>query len=309
VTTQNRLFLIGVLIVLGAGWGATIPLTKLAVSTGHGHFGLIFWQLFIGAVLMACISLLRRQGLPLGMAQFKTYLVIALIGTVIPNSASYQAIANLPAGVMSILLSLIPMMSFPIALAFGLDRFGLRRFMGLWVGLAGVALLVFPEASLPDRAAIWWVPVAMLAGLCYAFEGNYVARWGTSGLDAIEVLFGASVLGALVLLPMALGSGQWINPLIPFGIAEWSLIASSLIHVLVYAGYVWLVGRAGPVFAVQVSYLVTGFGFAWAILLLNESYSPYIWAALGLMFVGLFLVQPRTKAALAPDAAMGDTGR
>ncbi len=108
---------------------------------------------------------------------------------------------------------------------------------------------------------------------------------------------------------MALGSGQWINPVIPFGIAEWSLIASSLIHVLVYAGYVWLVGRAGPVFAVQVSYLVTGFGFGWAILLLNESYSSYIWAALGLMFVGLFLVQPRPKAALAPDAAMGDTGR
>ena len=97
--------------------------------------------------------------------------------------------------------------------------------------------------------------------------------------------------------------------MIPFGIAEWSLIASSLIHVLVYAGYVWLVGRAGPVFAVQVSYLVTGFGFAWAILLLNESFSPFIWAALGLVFVGLFLVQPRLKAALAPDAAMGDTGR
>ena len=115
-------------------------------------------------------------------------------------------------------------------------------------------------------------------------------------------------MAALIALPLALGSGQWINPFIPYGVAEWALIASSLIHVLVYAGYVWLVGRAGPVFAVQVSYLVTGFGVIWSLIVLNESYSPYIWMALALMFAGLFLVQPRPKAILAPAKPMGDNG-
>jgi drug/metabolite transporter (DMT)-like permease len=175
--------------------------------------------------------------------------------------------------VLSILLSLIPMMAFPIALGLGLERFSLRRLTGLGLGLMGVALLVLPQASLPDAAMVVWVPVAMVAALCYAFEGNYVARWGTAGLDPVQVLLGASTMGAIIVLPLMLLSGQWISPLAPIGPAEAALILSSTVHVLVYTGFVWLVGRAGSVFAVQVSYLVTGFGVIWAMLLLGERYA------------------------------------
>ena len=47
-----------------------------------------------------------------------------------------------------------------------------------------------------------------------------------------------------------------------------ALVSASVVHVLVYATYVWLVGQAGAVFTAQVSYLVTGFGLLWAWLLL-----------------------------------------
>ena len=53
---------------------------------------------------------------------------------------------------------------------------------------------------------------------------------------------------------------------------------------------------------------VTGFGVLWAMLLLGESYSHWIWAAMGLMLIGLFLVQPRPRAALVPASQFGDTG-
>lgn len=33
------------LILMGAGWGATQPLSKIAVSEGYRHFGIIVWQL------------------------------------------------------------------------------------------------------------------------------------------------------------------------------------------------------------------------------------------------------------------------
>ena len=56
-----------------------------------------------------------------------------------------------------------------------------------------------------------------------------------------------------------------------------------------------MVGRAGAVFSSQVSYLVTGFGVFWAMLLLGEGYLPYIWAALGMILFGLFLVQPKAN--------------
>lgn len=305
VARREALGLFALLALLGAGWGITQPLTKIAVSTGHGHFGLIFWQLVIGAVLMAAIAMITGRRLPLSRAALRVYVMIALIGTVLPNTASYQAAVHLPSGVLSILLSLIPMMAFPIALGLGLERFSLRRLTGLGLGLMGVALLVLPQASLPDAAMVVWVPVAMVAALCYAFEGNYVARWGTAGLDPVQVLLGASTMGAIIVLPLMLLSGQWISPLAPIGPAEAALILSSTVHVLVYTGFVWLVGRAGSVFAVQVSYLVTGFGVIWAMLLLGERYAPMIWAAMAMMMAGMALVQPRPKAVLAPLPGIG----
>ena len=172
----------------------------------------------------------------------------------------------------------------------------MKRLLGLALGLCGVSLIVLPDASLPDKALVGWVFVALIAPLCYAFEGNLVARFGLAGLTPVQALFGASVLGAVAAAPMALSTGQWINPIVPFGAAEWAHLASSLLHAIVYTTYVWLVSRAGSTFAVQVSYLVTGFGVIWAILLLGEGYSAYIWAALCLVFVGMALVQPRPQA-------------
>lgn len=296
-----------VLVVAGMGWGLSQPLSKIAVSTGHRHFGLIFWQCAIGAGVMAAVSAAQGRALPRHRGALFTYVAIALLGTVIPNSAFYKAIAHLPAGVMSIVISLIPMMAFPIALWLGLERFALRRLGGLLAGLAGVLLLVMPEASLPDRSMLVWIPLALVGPLFYAFEGNYVARFGTAGVDAIRVLYGASLAGALMTLPLALGSGQFISPLRSYGLPEYALILSSVLNVFIYASYVWLVGRAGAVFSMQVSYLVTGFGMIWAMLILSESYSRYIWAAMCLVLLGVLLVQPRRKEAVAPIAAIGET--
>ena len=295
MTRRETVFFTAMLILLGAGWGFTQPMTKIAVSTGHGHFGLIFWQSVIGTALMAVICTLRGTRLPLTWRHLKLYTIIALIGTLIPNSGSYQAAVYLPAGIISILLSMIPMLAFPIALGLGLDRFEWRRFGGLVLGLLAVLLIVVPGQSLSLALPVLWIGVILLVCLCYAFEGNFVARWGTEGLDALQVLYGASAVSMLLSLPLALGSGQWISPVRVWGAPEWALVAGSVAHVLVYAGYVWLVGRAGPVFTVQVSYLVTLFGLFWAKLILAETYPALIWVALGLMLVGMYLVQPRPK--------------
>ncbi|MFY9318383.1 DMT family transporter [Lentibacter algarum] len=287
------------LLIMGAGWGITSPLSKIAVSTGHQPLGLVFWQMVIGAVLLGAIVFVRGGRLALGRRQITLYLAIAFLGTILPNAASYRAAAHLPAGVMSIVIAMVPMFAFPIALALGQDRFSIARVVGLGLGLGGVALLVGPEASLPDRAMVAFIPLALIAPFFYGLEGNFVGKFGTAGLDPIEVLFGASVFGAVLSFPLALGFGHWLNPLGGFGAPESALVLSSIVHALVYAGYVWLVGRAGAVFAAQVSYLVTIFGVGWAMLILDEAYSGYIWGALGLMLLGMFLVQPRDREELA----------
>ena len=172
---KDFLFFSFILVCLGAGWGITQPLAKIAVSTGYEPFGLIFWQLAITADVLGAVSLLRGKGLPLHAGAIRVYLMIAFIGTLLPNSASYQAEVHLQSGLMSVLLSIIPMLAFPIALLLGLDRISFLRLFGLLLGLSGVLLIVLPDASLPDPALVTWVFVALIAPACYAWEGNLVA--------------------------------------------------------------------------------------------------------------------------------------
>ena len=304
---RDRLFLTACLALMGAGWGMTQPLSKIAVSEGYRHFGLVFWQLAIGAALLTVFQAIRRRPFVMTRPALRLYVIIALIGTVLPNSASYEAIRHLPSGLVSILLSLVPMFAFPIALAMGNERFQWLRFAGLALGLFGVLLIVAPEASLPERAMVAFIPLALIAPAFYGLEGNVVARWGTAGLGAVQVLHGASLVGAVIALPLALASGQFIDPRPPWGAPDGALVAAAVIHVAVYTSYVWMIGRAGPVFAVQVSYLVTGFGVFWAMLILGESYSVWIWAAMALILSGVALVQPRPRSALdgAPETSKG----
>lgn len=296
---MSRLQLSGILLLLGVGWGLTQPLTKVAVSEGYEPLGLIFWQLVIGASFMALLRIIQRKPMALPVRYWWFFLLIAGLGTLLPNSFSYRAIAHIPAGVAAVVISMVPIFAFPIALALGMDRFNWIRLGGLVAGLTGVVLLVGPD-SLPDPAMVVWVPVALIAPLCYGFEGNIVAKWGTYGLGPGHVLFGASVLGAFVALPLAVFSGQFIDPRTEWNAPEFALVASSIIHVSVYTGYVWLVSQAGAVFASQVAYLVTGSGVLWSMALLGERYSGWVWMALLLILAGMFLVRPRRKEALAP---------
>jgi drug/metabolite transporter (DMT)-like permease len=295
-TLPVRLRLIGVLILLGVGWGSTQALGKLAVSSGHQHFGLIFWQATIGIVVLGTLNLVRRGHFSLSRAGLRFAFIIACIGTLIPNSTFYISVVHLPSGVMSILISTIPMLSLPMALALGMDRLHPLRLLGLLCGFVGVALIALPQTSLPTPEMAAWLPLAMVGPVFYAMEGNYVAKWGMGGLDAVQAMFWASLLAALLALSLALGSGQWIDPRPPYGTPELALMTSSAIHALMYAAYVWLAAKAGAVFATQTSYVVTISGVLWAMLLLDEQFSAWVWAAMAVMLVGLFLVQPHQRA-------------
>ena len=297
-----RLHLISVLILLGVGWGSTQALGKMAVSSGYQHFGLIFWQAAIGVLVLGALNLVRRRHFSLNRAGLRFAFIIACIGTLIPNSTFYISVAHLPSGVMSILISTIPMLSLPIALALGMDRLDPLRLLGLLCGFIGVALIAIPQTSLPTPDMAAWLPLAMVGPVFYALEGNYVAKWGMGGLDAVQAMFWASMLAALLALPLALGMGQWIDPRPPYGQPELALMASSTIHALMYAAYVWLAAKAGAVFATQTSYVVTPSGVLWAMLLLDEQFSAWVWAAMAVMLVGLFLVQPHNRSDTAAVA-------
>ena len=285
--------LYGFLFLTGALWGLTIPVTKVSVSTGYQPLGLIFWQLAISVLLLGAMTAMRRKPVILPRRTLRLLAFIGLIGTIIPNSFSYAAAAQLPAGVMAIVIALVPMFALPIAAIIGLEPLKARRVLGVGLGALAVVLIVAPSTSLPDPSAVIFVFAAMVAPFCYGIEGNYVAARGTMGLDPMQLLLGASAVALVLVAPIAVLSGQFINPVISWTAPEWAIVLNGCLHAGAYALYLWMVGKAGSVFASQVSYLVTATGVLWSITLLSESYSAWVWAALALMLVGLALVQPR----------------
>lgn len=291
----SRPGMITLLLILGVGWGATQPLGKLATSTGHPVFGLLFWQLVICTVVLGGLSLARGRGLVFTRASLQFYVVVAILGTLVPNTTFYISVTKLPAGIMSILISTVPLLAFPMALMLGIDRFSLARLAGLCLGLCGVLLIALPEASLPDPAMAAFLPLALVGPFFYAMEGTYVARFGMGGMDALQAMFGASLVGLILCLPMMLWADHFFLPAWPFGPAEWGLTLSSALHAGLYATYVWLAMRAGAVFATQTSYIVTASGLFWSMLLLGERFSSWVWLALVVMLAGLALVQPRPR--------------
>ena len=284
-----------VLIFLGCGWGLTLPLSVISVSTGLGHLGIIFWQFFIVMVLFGLRQIFINKALSLTKSSLQIFGVIAFIGTIFPNSASLMAATYLPGGVLSILIATVPMFAFPIALILGLDKFEFARLLGLIFGFLGVYLLIAPKAALPDPSVIWVIPIALIAPMFYGLEGNFVAKFGTGNNSPMEVLLGASIIGCTVTFPLTLLFDQFVNPFVQWNAAHYAIVFSSIIHGLVYATYVWLVTKVGSVFSAQVSYFVTFAGVMWSMVILDEVHSKFIWISLTCMILGMALVKPKTQ--------------
>ena len=297
MTTRFNLTII--LLIVGVSWGLTAPLSKIAVSTGHHYLGLLIWQIIIMILSLGLIQIFRKKKLPLNLNCFWRYVVVALLGTILPNSIMYKAYFHLQSGIMSILVSIVPMIAFLLVLVLQMEKFEIRRFLGVLFGIFAIILIVFPKLDLGYIGEVGWILLALLSPLCYAIEGVWINKIGIAKLDPIEVILGASILGFFILMPIVALNGYWITPYRVWGPAEFAITASSLIHSIIYISYIWLIGKAGVIFASQVSYIYTASGIGFSIILLGEGYSLFVWAAVILMLMGLMMVRPSRRSSLS----------
>ena len=297
MTTRFNLTII--LLIVGVSWGLTAPLSKIAVSTGHHYLGLLIWQIIIMILSLGLIQIFRKKKLPLNLNCFWRYVLVALLGTILPNSIMYKAYFHLQSGIMSILVSIVPMIAFLLVLMLQMEKFEIRRFLGVLFGIFAIILIVFPKLDLGYLGEVGWILLALLSPLCYAIEGVWINKIGIAKLDPIEVILGASILGFFILMPIVALNGYWITPYRVWGPAEFAITASSLIHSLIYISYIWLIGKAGVIFASQVSYIYTASGIGFSIILLGEGYSLFVWAAVILMLMGLMMVRPSRRSSLS----------
>ncbi|MEM1275534.1 MAG: DMT family transporter [Pseudomonadota bacterium] len=279
--------------LLGAGlcWGGTQLFAKISVASGHPAMGLVLWQTIIGALMMLAYLVIARRPLPLGRGFLIFYAVCGFLGTAFPHSLSYTYIKHLPVGIASILIAIVPMLTLGLSYLLKVDHIDWKRVLGLLLGTAAVFLILLPEASLPEEGQWLWAFLPLITALSYACENVYIAKAQPDGCDAVQALAGLSFAALLMVVPIAVSQGAWVD-LTLFGPEELALIASSVLHILAYFGLVWLISQAGPVFTAQIGYIVTLSGVFFGVIFLGESFAPTVWISLALMMVGLSLVKP-----------------
>lgn len=290
--TRNPFLLWAVLFGSGTAWGATQLFSKLSVATGHPAMGIVLWQATIGGILLWATLLVTGQRLPLGRRHLGFYLVLGLLGTAMPHTMSYTAIRHLPVGVASILIAVVPMMTLILAVLVGVDRASWRRVLGLVLGGVAVLLILVPEASLPEKGQWFWAILPLGSALAYAGENVVIAKYQPRDCNALQTMAGLTLGAIILMLPAAALEGAWVD-LSPFGLAEQSIVITSVLHVLAYFGLVWLIGQAGPIFSAQIGYIVTLAGVFLGMVFLGETHSHWVWLSLALMLGGLALVKTR----------------
>lgn len=283
-----------VLFICGLSWGVTGPLSKLAVSTGHHPVAITFWSVLIAAVVFSIVMALRGGWPKLTGLTVVFFLGCGFLGTAFPNSLSYEAYRHLPVGVNVMILSLVPMATLLIALPLGVERLDMRRALGLALGVAAVALITLPSTSLPSPETAIYVALPVMVAISYAAENVWIARLQPKGMSTIVVMWGLSIGGLLLLAPVVFSLGILFD-ITALGPPEMAVIASSIVHICAYFGFVWMINRSGPVFASQVGYIVTATGVLLGMAFYGERHSIWVWAALALMMIGLSLVRPEER--------------
>ncbi len=283
-----------VLIIFGILWGSTFSLMKIAGEGGAHPLGLSFWNAALGALGLLAINAARRRPVPLAPRYLKFYAITSILGTSVPGTAYYYAAVHLPAGVLSISIAAVPMLTFIGAAALGIDRWSLLRASGVLLGILAVCLIVLPDSALPDSSSAPWMLAALAAAGCYTAENIYLTLRRPAEIDPFTLLIGMFTFAVIMLAPVVYFADAFMPIQFPPGRVELALVAMAAINAASYGAFIYLVGVAGPVFASLMGYLVTLSGVAWGMLIFAELHSGWIWAALAVMIAGLALVQPRT---------------
>lgn len=293
--TRNTNILWIFLIVAGAGWGGSISLTKIAATSGYQPLTLLFWQLIMSAVILLARLTITKTRLPLSPAHLIFYSFAGTLGTTLPDALAYFIAPNLPAGVISIVYALVPMMTFVLAIAFRCEQFALKRLAGVLLGLAAVVLLTAPDINPAQPVAPLWIFLLVLAGFCYAAESVFAIFYMPKNDNPLTLLTGMNIASIIFVVPVMLATDTSFAIQNYFGVPETALVVSTLIHIACYAGYLHLLRHTGAIFASQISYIVTLSGVVWGMVIFNESHSAWIWLALTAAITGLALVNQRKE--------------
>ncbi len=288
------MFPIFILIFTGINWGPSFSIAKIVTNFQVHPFGITFWQSFVACIILFVFILYdAKKHLFINFKLIFLYFQLSLIGLTIPSILFFYGAAHLPAGILSITVTLVPMLTYAIGYLIGQEVFSFNRLIGVILGIISILIIVLPEQNLPEPNQVFWVIVTCFCSLCYAFQAVLISAKFNQKDSPIAMAFWLNFFSSIILLPIVIKFDYFIPLKLPFSLLEYSLLSLGIIEAICFSLLMYLIVRSGPLFASQVGYLVTLSGIIWGIIIFDEVLSISIWVAVLLLFIGIYLVKPK----------------
>ena len=273
-------------------WGFAFGLIAMALEVFH-PVALVWGRLTLGAIIMAGVLIYKRLSLPKDPVWLLRLLILSVTGNVLPFVLVAWAEQHVASGEVGLLMALMPITTLVMGHYFLThERFTQQRMMGVFLGLAGVALLLGDD---------WWVYggelrltgqlVTLFATFCYAANGIYAKR--LPPIDPVVLAAGSLAVGSILLLGPALWFQDWSQSLeIPSAWLALFVLGTMATGVATWVYFI-VVGEVGPGFLSTINYLIPGVAFLVGITVLGETAGWPQYTALLLVLSGVWLIQPR----------------
>jgi drug/metabolite transporter (DMT)-like permease len=272
-------------------WGGTFFFIEVALLD-LPPLTIVLGRVGLAALALLAVALLLGLRLPREPGLWRALLVMGALNNVLPFTLIATAQTEITSGLAAILNSTAPLFSLLLAHAVaGGERITSQRLLGLLLGIAGVAVLVGPDA-LAGLGAHGLAQIAVLgAAFSYACAALYGRRF--RNLPPLVVACGQLMGSTLLILPAALVIDRpW--QLAP-GTATWvALLSLALLGTaLAYLAYFRLLASAGATNLLLVALLAPASALALGVLLLGEPVFPAMMVGMTLIAAGLATIDGR----------------
>jgi len=286
----GKSWLVILLFLNGIIYGMHFVANKWAVDSGIPVFAYIFWYSLISGALLLLICVCLREFPRISFKTLLVYIVMGTTGIAAPLALLTWTASKLPAGVIGLVVVMSPVFTYIFSTALKIEPFGWVRVFGIVIGFGSVLLVYLPDASLPDPSMASWLLVALLAPICFAATNVFAAVIRPPRISSLALSAGILLGGAFVMLPIMLISGDlWIPPA-QIMLGNYALITAILINLAIWWMFLEIVRNAGPVFFTPSNYVIVLSSIGWGVVIFGEKPSVYIWGAVVMMFIGVFLV-------------------
>lgn len=287
------------LVSLSILWGGSFFFAKVAVEA-LPPLTLVLLRVALGAAVLGAVMAAMGVPVPRGARVWAAFCVLALLNNVVPFTLFFWGQTIIAAGLAAILNATTPLFTVLAAHVFTEDeRITPAKLAGVAVGLLGVVVLVGPQALGGLNRAVW-AELACLAGaVSFALAGIFGRRFARMRVAPLATSFGQLAMASVLTLPLALLIDD-ADALARASMAVWAAVAALAVlsTALGYIIYFRLLATVGATNVLLVTLLVPVSAILLGALVLSERLSLNAFAGMGLIGLGLALIDGRLLAAM-----------